>query len=136
MHMMTQAQAERVVSPGTVSQVSLPANARTLSALSRIDYEDAFIVNADLGLTAEQWARAALEDAPLAVRARLVAGWTALGLRLGAPWSARRVLGWKVQRSGPGFILLSAGGWLGLQGELLFQSGPHGVLFATFVQQN
>src|SRR6202042_1034893 len=87
-------------------------------------------------LSAEQWARAVLADPPLAVRARLLLGWTALGLRLGAPWSEHRVLGWKIERRDPGYLLLTARSWLGLRGELLFRREPHGLLFATFIQQS
>jgi hypothetical protein len=125
--------AERVDLPATVTEVSLPADARALSTLSRIDYEDAFRVDATVKRTPEQWARAVLQDAPLAVRARLTSGWTTLGLKLGPPWSAHRVLGWEVQHSDPDFALLKAGSRLGLQGELLFRREPHGLLFATFV---
>jgi hypothetical protein len=133
---MTSARAHRVLPTATVSEVSLPADARALSTLSRIDYEDAFIVDAGVERTAREWAHAVVDDAPLAVRARLLLGWTALGLRLGPPWSSRRVLGWKVRRGGPDFVLLAANSWLGLRGELLFRSEPRGMLFATLVQQN
>jgi hypothetical protein len=119
-----------------VGQISLPDDARALSTLSRIDYHDAFRVDSSVDHTGEQWARAVLEDAPLAVRARLLAGWAALGLKLGAPWSDRRVLGWKIERSSPSFVLLVARSWLGLRGELLFRREPHGLLFATFIRQS
>ncbi len=122
--------------PGWVTEVSLPADARALSTLSRIDYVDAFRVDAGGACTAEHWLRAVMEDAPLRVRTRLVTGWLALGLRLGPPWSARRVLGWKVRRSDPDVVLLAADSWLGLKGELLFRREPHGLLFATFVNLN
>jgi hypothetical protein len=65
----------------------------------------------------------------------LFVGWLALGLKLGPPWSSRRVLGWRVARSEPGWLLLRANSWLGLRGELLFRREPHGLLFATLVQQ-
>lgn len=132
---MTTTQTDRVVLPGRVRQVLLPADARALSTLARVDYEDAFIVEAGGARTAEQWTRAVFNDAPLAVRARLVSGWTGLGLKLGAPWSADRVLGWRVQKSSPSVVLLAAESLLGLQAELLFRSEPGGLLFATFVQQ-
>jgi Protein of unknown function (DUF2867) len=114
-------------------QVWLPDDARALSTLARIDYHDAFRVDSVIEHSAEQWARAVLEAPPLAVRARLVVGWTALGLRLGAPWSDQRVLGWKIARRTPSHMLLSARSWLGLRGELLFRSEPDGLLFATFI---
>jgi Protein of unknown function (DUF2867) len=137
---MTTAQADRVVPSRPsrpVSQISLPADARSLSTLARIDYEDAFIVDAGVERTAEEWVRAVLRDPPLGVRARLVSGWLALGLRLGGPRSPQRVLGWKVRQSGPRHVLLAADSWLGLRGELLFRSEPGGgLLFATVLQLN
>ena len=69
------------------------------------------------------------------MRGKLWLGWTALGLRLGPPWSSDRVVGWKIEHSDPGFILLAADSWLGLRGQLLFRSEPDGLLFATFLQQ-
>jgi hypothetical protein len=119
----------------TVSQISLPEAAQGLSTLSRIDYADAFVVTAEAQHTAEQWVDAVLNDAPASVRRRLWLGWTALGLRLGPPWSSHRVLGWEVKHSDPASVLLSADSWLGLRGQLLFRSQPDGLLFATFVQQ-
>jgi hypothetical protein len=58
-----------------------------------------------------------------------------LGLRLGSPWSRRRVLGWQIRRRTPDFVLLTAGSRIGMPAELLFKRERHGLLFATFVQQ-
>lgn len=116
-----------------VQQIALPADARALSTLPRIDYEDAFDVTADVVRTPRGWVGAVLQDAPARVRRRLLLGWTALGLRL-EPWSSDRVLGWKVKREEPSFVLLAANSWLGIRGELLFRSEPDGLLFATLVQ--
>jgi hypothetical protein len=122
---------------GRVRQTALPVAARALSTLARIDYQDAFFVDTGPGRdrTGEQWARAVLEDAPPIVRSRLLRGWRRLGLKLGSPRSARRVLGWEIRRSSPDFVLLGAGSRVGLPGELLFKREPGGLLFATFVQQ-
>jgi hypothetical protein len=133
---MTAASTDRIASPAVVTQISLPAEARAISAFSRIDYSDAFLLDAGVELGPEQWARAVIEDAPLATRVRLLSAWTTLGLRLGPPWAADRVLGWKVHESSPGFMLLKADSWLGLNGELLFHPQPRGVLFATLIQQD
>ena len=48
-----------------LSQVAVPAEARDLCSLSRIDYEDAFLVetSAAQGRTATEWVKAILEDA-------------------------------------------------------------------------
>src|SRR5262249_10907067 len=104
------------------------------STLTRIDYEDAFRVTAEVDVTPEQWVRAMLDGAPPKVRARLWLGWIALGLRLGPPGSSRRGLGWKVKHSDPDFVLPGADSWLGLRGQLLCRSDPQGLVFATFVQ--
>lgn len=125
------------VSPDrSVSAVTLPADARALSTLARVDYEDAFRLDAGVDRPAERWVRAMLNDAPLSVRSRLVVGWLALGLDLRGPWAGHHVLGWKVQHSDPNVVLLSASSWLGLRGQLLFRREPRGVLFATLIQQN
>jgi hypothetical protein len=134
--MMTTIQRTYEGTDRSVSAVALPADARRLTTLSRIDYEDAFLVDAGVQRSAEEWVQAMLSDAPLMVRSRLVAGWLALGLNLRGPWSAHRVLGWHVQHSDSDFVLLAADSWLGLRGQLLFRSEPRGLLFATFVQQN
>jgi hypothetical protein len=120
-----------------VRQVALPPAARALSTLSRIDYEDAFLVETGPAhdRTGEQWARAILEDAPIITRRALVSGWSALGLQLGSTRSDRFVLGWEVRRSSPDFALLGARSRVGLPAELLVKRQQHTLLFATFVQQ-
>ena len=82
---------ERRVNPShKVREISVPRVARSLSTLSRIDYEDGFIVDGDPlpGRRCERWARAVIEDTPAAVRVKLLCSWWALGLRVGSPWSA------------------------------------------------
>ena len=127
---------QSTIKPGKVSQIPPPADAMALSTLARVDYVDAFLVDSEIERAPEEWIRSMLLDAPLSVQTRLVSGWTALGLKLGSPSSPDRVLGWKVHRSGPDFVLLAADGRLGLNGELLFRSEPRGLLFATFVQHS
>ncbi|HUA47012.1 MAG TPA: DUF2867 domain-containing protein [Solirubrobacteraceae bacterium] len=131
---MNETQPSRVLAP-TVSEIPLPPDARALSTLSRIDYADAFTVVGAATRTPQQWLSATVQEAPRRVRRRLVLGWTALGLKLGPPWSANRVLGWKVEHSDPAFVLLAADSWLGFRGQLLFRREPDGLLFATFVEQ-
>jgi hypothetical protein len=122
----------------TVRQVALPPDARALSTLSRLDYEDAFVVETGRVAqerTGEQWARAMLQDAPMLMRGALPPGWFALGLRLGSPWDERLVLGWEVRRSSPDFALFGARSRLGFLAELLFKRQQDTLLFATFVQE-
>ena len=123
---------------GWVHQIEMPPEARTLSTLAHIDYEDAFLL--DTGptndRTAEQWARAVLCDAPVTVRGRLQSGWTAIGLKLSRDRADRAVLGWVPRRCTPDHILLGAASRIGMPGELLFKREPDALLFATFVQQD
>jgi hypothetical protein len=123
--------------PGTVRQIDVPRGARKLCTLPEIDYEDAFLVEVP-GLgdrTAEQWARAVVEDAPAVIRSALLRGWSALGLRLGPTGSDGFVLGWELRSSTPDFALLGASSRLGLPAQLLFKRQHQRLLFATFVQQ-
>jgi hypothetical protein len=111
----------QVDTPGRVPQVAVPPAARTLSTLSHIDYEDAFLVETGPAQdrTGERWARAILEDAPIIMRSSLRWGWFALGLQLGSTRSDRHVLGWEVRRGSSDVALLGASSRLGLPAELL-----------------
>jgi hypothetical protein len=135
---MAVTKAQETPASRVVSQIPVPADVRALSTLHRVDYADAFRVDvgADLNRTGKEWAQAMLMDAPLLVRVKLVCGWSALGLRLGPPWSPRHVLGWPIRRSRPDYVLLGARSWAGMPAELLLRPEPSGVLFATFVQQD
>ena len=121
-----------------LSQVAVPAEARDLCSLSRIDYEDAFLVEtcAAQGRTATEWMKAILEDAPLAVKVKLLLGWSAIGLVPTLSMSGQAVLGWEIRTSTPDFVLLSRTSLIGMPGELLFKRERDGLLFATFVRQD
>lgn len=84
--------------------------------------------------TAEQWARALLEDAPAATRTMLSSGWASLGLEHGRAGSDRSVLGWEIRRSTEDVVLLGAESRLGMPAELLVERRRDGLLFATFVE--
>jgi hypothetical protein len=120
----------------TAHQIAVPAAARSLSTLPRIDYEDGFVVavGAAEERSGEQWARAMLEDAPAETRRALRCGWAALGLQLGSTGDESRVLGWEVRRSTPELVLLGADSPLGLRAELLFERAPGELFFATFLK--
>jgi hypothetical protein len=127
-----------IAEPGSVQKIAVPADARAHCTLSHIDYEDAFAV--DLGgardRTAEQWARTLLESAPAAVRATLMAGWTAIGLKLGGAPADQSLLGWEIRRGTPDVVLLHAGSRIGMPAELLLTRDGHSLLFCTFVQHD
>ena len=120
----------------TVRQVPVPPAVLELSTLARVDYADAFLVPTAEGRsrTAEAWARAVLEDAPLAVRTSLLSGWSGLGLKMSR--SDGSVLGWEVRTSTPDLAILGAESHLGLRGQLLFKREPEAVLFSTLVQHD
>jgi hypothetical protein len=122
--------------PARIRPTALPAGARELATLARIDYEDAFLVDTGSAQdrTAEQWARKILEGAPVSTRKALTRGWSGLGLRLGPAQSDGHVLGWEIRHRAPDVVLLGASGRLGLSGELVFQRLPHSLLYATVVQ--
>ncbi|MDZ4269188.1 MAG: hypothetical protein U1D00_26475 [Mycobacterium sp.] len=114
-------------------QIAVPAGLRELSTLPRVDYADAFRVDtgAHPDWTARDWARGVLEEAPATTRARLLTGWSALGLR--STGSAAAVLGWAIRRSTTEHLLLGRDSRIGMPGELLFSLSPQGLVFATFV---
>jgi hypothetical protein len=125
---------EAIGSADRVRQVDVPPSVRALSTLTRIDYADTFLV--DIGAqerTAEECAREILEGASLAIRTRLLSGWSSLGLKVGKGSSTRSVLGWDVRRSVPDFVLLGADSRIGMPGELMFKREGDTLLFATLV---
>jgi hypothetical protein len=121
-----------------VREITLPPDARALSTLAHVDYEDAFLLEtgSDHGRTAEQWARAMLEGAPASFRRSAPRVWHALGLRHGSTDSDEFVLGWPVRRSTPDVALLGARSRVGMPAELLFERRGDTLLFATLVQHD
>jgi hypothetical protein len=121
-----------------IRQVAVPAPARALCTLSHIDYEDAFLIEScgAQERTAEQWVRAVMEDAPVAIKAKLLLGWSAIGLMPTVSASRRSVLGWEIRASTPDFVLLGRASLIGMPGELLFKRKRDALLFATFVQHD
>lgn len=117
-----------------VHRIAVPPTARALSTLADVDYADAFLVEACAASSPEQWARAALDGAPLAVRANLQFGWSAIGLKPAIGRAARSILGWEIRASTPEFVLLGRDSLIGMPGELLFKRERDAVLFCTFVQ--
>jgi hypothetical protein len=119
-----------------VRQIDVPAAARALSTLRRIDYCDAFLFGFGSARdeSAEDLIREVLEGAPLAVRTQLLSGWSAIGLKV-ASGSDGSVLGWDVRRSRPDHVLLGADSRIGMPGELLLKKEGDALLFATFVAQ-
>jgi hypothetical protein len=118
--------------------VALPASARAMTSLSRVDYTDSFRLELPRSedRTAEEWARVVLEDAPAETRRMLRRGWLALGIRLGSTEDRRRVLGWSVRQSAPDYAVLGAHSLFGAEAELLLRREHGSLLFATIMKLN
>jgi hypothetical protein len=85
--------------------------------------------------SAEQWARAIFEDAPLAVRWFVVIGWRfGLALRLGPRPSPDHVLGWKIVTVAPDRITLGARSGILGQAQLVVHVEPSRIAVATVVR--
>jgi hypothetical protein len=121
-----------------VHQVAVSPTARALSTLSPIDYADAFLI--EVGPARQWWAeqcgRAVLDGAPLAVRTKLLLGWSAIGLKPAVGGLSGSILGWQVRVSAPEFVLLGRDSLIGMPAELLFMREHDAFVFCTFVQHN
>lgn len=128
--------------PDRTREIQVPPETHALSTLSRIDYENAILVEIEAvadsvqDRTGEQWARAVLEDAPVDTRRTLTQQWTRFGLKLGPAHSDRHVLGWRVRHSTSDHALLGVTSDNGLHAEQLTQRRPRALLFASFIQQD
>jgi len=92
----------------------LPEAMRSLHALSRLDYVDSSTLQTSdaASWSAEQWARAVLEDGPLVRRYGFIPWRVVLGLRLGPSHAPGYVHGWKIVGRGEDWIRLEAASWL------------------------
>jgi hypothetical protein len=100
----------------TVSSVvgvdQIPERVLSLITLADLNYVDLFTVTTPEAAanSAEEWARAVLERAPLARRnARML--WRLIGLRLGPPYSIDHVQGWEIAARGDNWIRLETASW-------------------------
>jgi hypothetical protein len=90
----------------------VPEAVRALTTLADPDYVDLFTVTTTMAThrSAEQWARAVLEQAPLSRRnARVL--WRLMGLRLGPRDSPDHVQGWKIAARGDNWIRVETASW-------------------------
>jgi hypothetical protein len=121
---------------GAVREVAVPRDVRARSMLPRIDYEDAFLVETRPAQdrSAEHWARAILEDAPLIMQATLRWGWSAIGFKLGSAQAERHVFGWELRRGAQDYVLLGADSRIGMPAELLLRRQQRTIVVATFAE--
>ena len=117
-------------------EITLPGRAQALSTLQRLDYTDGFRLTTQQAyeITAEQWARALLEEAPEATRSGLRRGWRALGVRLGPADDPGLVLGWEVRRRSENFVVLGVRSWIGVDAEVLCMREPEALIVGTLVE--
>jgi hypothetical protein len=119
-----------------VREITLPCSAQALSTLRRVDYTDGCRMKTGHAreITAEEWARALLEQAPEATRRGLRRGWHALGVRLGPADDPSLVLGWEVRRSSEDCVVLGVRSWIGTDAEVLCLREPDALVVGTLVQ--
>ncbi len=90
----------------------VPPEVLALTTLAEPDYVDLFTVATAKAAdsSAEEWARAILERAPVAARnARKL--WRLIGLRLGPPRSPDHVQGWKIAARGDDWLRVETASW-------------------------
>jgi hypothetical protein len=94
-----------------VGLTNIPEAIHCLDTLASPDYVDLFIARTS-GATdksAEEWARAVLEDTPTGRSAPVL--WRRLGLRLGPTPSPDYIQGWKILDRGDDWIRIEATSW-------------------------
>jgi hypothetical protein len=91
----------------------------------RSDYADEFELTPTEERTAEQWARATLEQGPDALQAFVMFGWRAiLRLRLGPKSSEDHVAGWPILVRSPEIVVLGVESGAVGHARLTFRSAP------------
>lgn len=115
-----------------VQQRKKPAAIGALDALPN-DYFDLFVATTDdaTTLSAEQWARVALEES--SALGRFVAWRVLLGLRLEPQASPGHVTGWRIVDNDLESIRIEASSWF-MTANIIFQVEPLQVSFATLVR--
>jgi hypothetical protein len=90
---------------------NIPDAIRRLDTLASPDYVDLFTATTSgvIDRSAEEWARAVLEDTPTGRSAPSL--WRLLGLRLGPTPSPGYVQGWKIADRGQDWIRIEATSW-------------------------
>jgi hypothetical protein len=111
--------------PTIVQHREIPEVIRSLTTMASPDYVDLFTATTteSIDRSAEQWARAVLEQAPLARRnARVL--WRLMGLRLGPRHSPDYVQGWKITARGDNWIRVETASWyMAAQAVCLIEEG-------------
>ena len=112
---------------------NIPEAIRCLDTLASPDYVDLFTATASgaRDKSAEEWARAVLEDTPSGRSAPSL--WRFLGLRLGPTPSPDFVQGWKIAHRGEDWIRIEATSWF-MTAHAVVQVDHGHVSLALFVR--
>lgn len=84
--------------------------------------------------TPEDWARAMFEDTGRLMRMFLLVSWRLLGIQLAPVGTPGHVLGWRIVKNAPDFVVLQTRSGLGLTTRLVLRSDdPATLRFGTFI---
>src|SRR5437870_7051907 len=119
---------------GVVGLRNIPEAIRSHDTLTNPDYVDLFTVTTSeaTSKSPEEWARAALEDAPSARRFAFIPWRILLQLRLGPRHSPDYVHGWKIADRGDDWIRIEAASWF-MTARAVVQVDEREVSGALFV---
>jgi hypothetical protein len=123
--------------PARAQRAAISPDVRAVGPFTEgCDYEAAFTIERPEGrwLSAEQWARSMLEQAPPPLRWFLIVGWTAITCRLRPRRSPNRVLGWQIENTSPDVVVLVVRAWVGLTSHLVVCLDADAVTVASFVR--
>jgi Protein of unknown function (DUF2867) len=117
------------------AEIPVPGDLRALSRFPHTDYADAFEVGVNASArTPEEWSRAVFEDAAKGMRVFLTIGWRLLGVQLAPAHTPGHVLGWRIVKQAPDFVVLQARSAAGASVRLVLQADSARLRFATFVR--
>ena len=116
-----------------VGPTNIPEAIRRLDTLASPDYVDLFTATTSRATdkSAEEWARAMLEETPTGRSAPLL--WRRLGLRLGPTPSPDCVQGWKIADRGGDWIRIETRSWF-MTAHAVVQVDDGHVSLALFVR--
>jgi hypothetical protein len=116
-----------------VGLINIPEAIRCLDTLASPDYVDLFTATTSgaTDMSAEEWARAVLEDTTIGRSAPVL--WRRLGLRLGPTPSTDHVQGWKIAERGRDWIRIETSSWF-MTAHAVVQVGDGQLTLALFVR--
>jgi len=114
---------------------NIPEEVRFFATLEDANYADLFTATTygAADWSAEQWARALLEETPAGRSAPVL--WRLLGLRLGPTPSTDHVQGWKIADGGDGWIRIGTTSWCMTAHAVVTVDGPR-VSLALFIRHD